>query len=152
VIADVPGLIEGAHAGHGLGHQFLRHVERTAVLVHVVDVSGASGRDPVEDLDVVRRELGLFDPAMLDKPQLVAANKVDALDDPDRLERLRARAAALHLPCLAISAAAGTGMPALLEAVWPYVAAARAAEAERLAAEADADVAAGLADEDDRRA
>ncbi len=62
VVADVPGLIEGAHTGHGLGHQFLRHVERTAVLVHVVDVSGASGRDPVEDLDIVRRELQLFDP------------------------------------------------------------------------------------------
>ncbi len=138
VVADVPGLIEGAHEGHGLGHQFLRHVERTAVLVHVVDVSGASGRDPVEDLDIVRRELELFDPAMLEKPQLVVANKIDALDEPDRLDRLRARAAELHLPFFAISAAAGTGVPALLEAAWPHVAAARAAEAAKLVIDASA--------------
>ena len=137
MVADVPGLIEGAHTGHGLGHQFLRHVERTAVLVHVVDVSGASGRDPVEDLDTVRRELQLFDPALLDKPQLVAANKIDALDDPERLAALRARAAALGLPCLAVSAAAGTGVAALLEAAWPHVAAAR--EAALLLAAADDD-------------
>jgi GTP-binding protein len=127
VVADVPGLIEGAHAGHGLGHQFLKHVERTAVLVHVVDVSGASGRDPVADLDTVRRELALFDPALLEKPQLVAPNKIDALDDPGRLLALERRAAQLGLPCLAISAAAGTGVPALLEAAWPFVAAAREA-------------------------
>ena len=81
VVADVPGLIEGAHEGHGLGHQFLKHVERTAVLVHVVDVSGASGRDPVADLDTVRRELGLFDMALLEKPQLVAAIKQVVPDD-----------------------------------------------------------------------
>ncbi|MGD9905456.1 MAG: GTPase ObgE [Vicinamibacterales bacterium] len=137
VVADVPGLIEGAHSGHGLGHQFLRHVERTAVLIHVVDVSGASGRDPVEDLDTVRRELGLFDPALLDKPQLVAANKIDALDDPGRLAALQARAAALALPCLPISAATGSGVAALLEAAWPHVAAARQA-ALVLAAEDDA--------------
>ncbi len=98
VVADVPGLIEGAHEGHGLGHQFLRHVERSAVLVHVVDVSGASGRDPVADLDTVLRELSLFDAGLLDKPQLVAANKIDALDEPERLAaaagaRGRARAA-----------------------------------------------------------
>ena len=127
MVADIPGLIEGAHEGHGLGHQFLRHVERTAVLVHVVDVSGASGRDPVEDLDTVRRELSLFAAALLDKPQLVAANKIDALDEPERLAALQARAAALGLPCLPISAAAGTGVAALLEAAWPHVAAARAA-------------------------
>ncbi|MEZ5294379.1 MAG: GTPase ObgE [Vicinamibacterales bacterium] len=138
VIADVPGLIEGAHTGHGLGHQFLRHVERTAVLVHVVDVSGASGRDPVTDLDVVRRELDLFDAAMLEKPQLVVANKIDALDEPARLDALRERAQALNLPFLAISAAAGTGVGALLEAVWPHVAAARAEEAARAAGDDDA--------------
>src|SRR5258708_10934101 len=80
-IADVPGLIEGAHRGEGLGHQFLRHLERTKVLVHVVDVSGASGRDPVDDLDTVRRELKLFQPALAAKPQLVAANKMDAVSD-----------------------------------------------------------------------
>jgi GTP-binding protein len=139
VIADVPGLIEGAHEGHGLGHQFLRHVERTAVLVHVVDVSGASGRDPVADLDTVRQELALFDPTMLEKPQIVAANKIDALDDPERLASLRARAEDLGLPCLSISAAAGTGVPALLEAAWPHVAVARAEYARRLGGEAEAE-------------
>ena len=81
VVADVPGLIEGAHRGLGLGHQFLRHLERTKVLVHLVDVSSATGRDPVEDFDTVRRELELFDAAFAAKPQIVAANKMDAVDD-----------------------------------------------------------------------
>ena len=78
----MPGLIEGAHEGHGLGHRFLRHIERTKVLVHLVDVSGASGRDPVEDFDTIIEELRLFDPKVAAKPQIVAANKIDALDDP----------------------------------------------------------------------
>jgi GTP-binding protein len=137
VVADVPGLIEGAHQGHGLGHQFLKHVERTAVLVHVVDVSGASGRDPVADLDTVRRELGLFEAALLEKPQLVAANKVDALDDPDRVERLEQHVTALGLPFFRISGVAGTGVPALLEAAWPVIAQARADEAASVALDAD---------------
>src|SRR5258708_213093 len=81
-VADVPGLIEGAHRGAGLGHQFLRHLERTQVLVHLVDMSG-TGRDPVEDLDKVRRELELFQPALAAKPQIVAANKVDVLEPED---------------------------------------------------------------------
>src|ERR1700751_529623 len=92
VVADVPGLIEGAHGGHGLGDKFLRHIERTKVLVHLVDVSGASGRDPVEDFDTIRRELELYTPEMLAKPQLVAANKIDALDDPKRVTALEKRA------------------------------------------------------------
>src|SRR5207244_7180276 len=81
VVADVPGLIEGAHRGLGLGHQFLRHLERTKVLVHLVDVSGATGRNPVDDFETVRAELTLFDPAFAAKPQIVAANKVDAMAD-----------------------------------------------------------------------
>src|SRR6266511_6306223 len=85
VVADVPGLIEGAHRGSGLGHQFLRHLERTKVLVHLVDVSGASERNPVADLDIVRRELELFQPPLAAKPQLVAANKLDAVD-PDEAD------------------------------------------------------------------
>src|SRR4029450_3153264 len=88
VVADVPGLIKGAHECHGLGDRFLRPVERTKVLIHLVDASGASGRDPVEDFDTIQNELRLFDPPLAAKPQLVAANKIDALDDPGALERL----------------------------------------------------------------
>jgi GTP-binding protein len=128
IVADVPGLIEGAHRGLGLGHQFLRHLERTRVLVHVVDVSGASGRDPVEDLDTVRRELELYRPELAAKPQLVAANKMDAVEPQTRDERvapLARRARALRLPFFTISAVTGEGLPALLEAVWASLAAGR---------------------------
>src|SRR6266705_1483820 len=91
VVADVPGLIEGAHRGLGLGHQFLRHLERTKMLVHLVDVCGASGRDPTEDLDTVRRELELFRPELAAKPQIVAANKIDAAgsEQKDAIAALR---------------------------------------------------------------
>lgn len=133
VVADVPGLIEGAHAGHGLGHQFLRHVERTQVLLHLVDVSSLSGRDPVEDFDVLLRELELYNPAMLAKPQIVVATKIDAIDDPERLSRLEAHVAALGRPCVRISAVTGEGVPALMEAVWPYVVEGRAADIAKLA-------------------
>jgi GTP-binding protein len=132
VVADVPGLIEGASEGHGLGHQFLRHIERTKVLVHLVDVSGASGRDPVEDFDTIRRELALYNPHLLDKPELVVANKIDAVDDPARVEALARRAAELDLPFFRISGVTGEGVPALLEAAWPHIAKAREAEAAAL--------------------
>jgi GTPase len=149
VVADVPGLIEGAHEGHGLGHRFLRHVERTQVLVHLIDVSSFSAREPVEDFDVILRELALFPPdeqpanagregdadhgeqswarrgSLAEKPMLVAANKIDALDDPERLARLRAHVAARNLPFFEISAATGRGVAGLLEAMWPFVAASR---------------------------
>ena len=126
-VADVPGLIEGAHRGQGLGHRFLRHLERTKVLVHVVDVSGASGRDPVDDLETVRRELRLFQPALAAKPQLVAANKMDAVDDEASagVVRLAERAAEHELPFFRISAVTGAGLPELLEAMWRHVAAER---------------------------
>jgi GTP-binding protein len=122
VVADVPGLIEGAHRGQGLGHQFLRHLERTKVLVHLVDISSLSGRDPVSDLDTVRRELELFHPELAAKPQIVAANKIDAVDDPSRIVSLARRASELDLPFLQISAATGEGLPALLEAMWKRLA------------------------------
>ena len=128
VVADVPGLIEGAHRGLGLGHQFLRHLERTKVLVHLVDVSGASGRDPVEDLETIRRELELFQPALAAKPQLVAANKLDAVDPDEadaRVAPLERRASELKLPFFRVSGATGAGVPELLDAVWRRLAAAR---------------------------
>ena len=119
VVADVPGLIEGAHEGHGLGHQFLRHIERTKVIIHLVDVSSASGRDAVEDFDTIRKELKLYNPELLKKPHLVAANKIDAVDDPKRVTALEKRAKKLKLKFFEISAVAGTGVKELIEAAWP---------------------------------
>jgi GTP-binding protein len=117
VAADIPGIIEGAHAGAGLGLQFLRHVERTRVLVHVVDASGLSGRDPVADLRAVREEVRQYDPALLERPQLVVASKRDAVADADPLPALRAEAEALGLPVLPISAVTGLGLLDLKRAV-----------------------------------
>jgi GTP-binding protein len=133
VVADVPGLIEGAHEGHGLGHQFLRHVERTKILIHLVDVSGGSGRRPVEDFETIRRELELYNRELLEKPQVVVANKIDALDNPEEVEALGRRARELGLPFFRISGVTGAGVPALLEAIWPAIADARQAEAAALA-------------------
>jgi GTP-binding protein len=129
VVADVPGLIEGAHEGRGLGHQFLRHIERTKVLIHLVDVSGASGRDPVEDFETIRRELELHNPDLIEKPQLVAANKIDALDDPAKVTALEKRAKKLKLKFFRISAVTGEGVSTLIEAAWPIIADARRHEA-----------------------
>src|SRR3989442_457858 len=125
VVADVPGLIEGAHTGAGLGYQFLRHVERTKVLIHVVDVSSASGRDPVHDFTAIVEELRLFNPKVAAKPQLVAANKMDALDDPSRLERLEQHVRKVGLPVFRISGVTGEGVDELLEAAWRQIAAVR---------------------------
>ena len=128
VVADVPGLIEGAHTGHGLGHRFLSHLERTKVLVHLVDISSSTGRDPVADFDVITRELALFPgrdasgERLADKPLLVAANKMDALDDPERLQRLQEHLQSAGIPLYPVSAATGQGLDVLLEAVWREVA------------------------------
>ena len=127
VVADVPGLIEGAHTGHGLGDRFLGHLERTRVLVHLVDVSSFSGRDPVEDFDLIQRELSLFrDETVIDtvggplsdKLRIVAANKIDVLDEPARLERLRQHVGQLGLGVFPVSAVTGQGIDVLLEAIW----------------------------------
>jgi GTP-binding protein len=126
VAADVPGLIEGAHEGHGLGDKFLRHIERTKVLVHLVDVSGASGRDPVHDFDTILNELRLFDAKVAEKPQIVAATKMDAIDDPSRVAALERLVRDRGLPFYRISAVAGTGIDELLEAMWRQIAAVRA--------------------------
>ncbi|HEX5213917.1 MAG TPA: GTPase, partial [Vicinamibacterales bacterium] len=128
VVADVPGLIEGAHEGHGLGTKFLAHLERTKVLVHVIDVSSASGRDPVEDFEVICRELELFQgsgddtaESLATKRRIAAANKIDALDDPERLERLKKHLKKKKVPLFQISSASGEGLPQLLEAMWKEV-------------------------------
>jgi GTP-binding protein len=101
----------------------------------MIDVSEASGRDPVEDFDVVRRELMLFDRALLDRPQIVAANKMDVLGDQGRLDRLRARSGELGMPLFAVSAVTGDGVRALLEAMWQRIAEAR--ERERRSADVE---------------
>jgi GTPase len=142
VVADVPGLIEGAHEGHGLGHQFLRHIERTKILVHLVDVSGASGRNPVEDFDTIREELRRFDERVAAKPQIVVATKIDALDEPARLDSLRRHVQNKRLPFVEISAVSGDGLDELLETIWRGIVAARetVAEAEPEATEASIDL------------
>ena len=117
VVADIPGLIEGAHEGHGLGDRFLRHIERTKVLLHLVDVSSVSGRDPVNDYEVINRELAAYDSKLAARPQIVAATKLDALDEPDRLESLRERAARDQRPFFAISSVTGAGVRELMIAV-----------------------------------
>jgi GTP-binding protein len=122
VVADVPGLIKGAHEGHGLGHQFLRHIERTKVLIHLVDVSGASGRDPVDDYETIIEELRLFSAKVAAKPQLVAANKIDALQDASRVRALERRAKKDGFPFFRISGVTGEGVDALLEAAWREIA------------------------------
>jgi GTP-binding protein len=126
VAADVPGLIKGAHEGHGLGHQFLRHIERTKVLVHLVDVSGLSGRDPVEDFDTILAELAAFSPQVAAKPQLVVANKIDAVDDAALVKKLERHVKKQDLPFFRISAVTGDGVDPLLEAMWREIAAVRA--------------------------
>jgi len=117
VVADIPGLIEGAHAGHGLGTRFLRHIERTRLLAHLVDVSEASGRDPVHDFEVVIKELASFSQELARKPMLVVASKIDVAQDPGRLESLRAMAAEKGLPFLAISSVTGAGIEELKRAM-----------------------------------
>jgi GTP-binding protein len=112
-VADLPGLIEGAHLGAGLGIQFLKHIERTSVVVHLVDVSDASGRpDPVEDFKTITAELKSFDPALALKPTLVVAAKIDVAN-PDKLKKLKAMAKRKKLPFYEISAVTGEGIEPL---------------------------------------
>jgi GTP-binding protein len=127
VVADIPGLIEGAHLGHGLGVQFLRHIERTRLLVHLVDVSEATGRDPVEDFDIVMGELASFSEDLVKKPMILVASKMDVAQDPSRVEALRQLAAQRNLPYYEISSATGLGIEELKFAMAELVLAAPAA-------------------------
>ena len=113
VVADIPGLIEGAHLGHGLGIQFLRHIERTRLLVHLVDVSEASGRDPVHDFETVMEELASFSEDLVKKPMIVVASKMDIAQDPARVEALHAHATARGFAYFEISSATGQGIDSL---------------------------------------
>jgi GTPase len=138
VLADVPGLLPGASEGLGLGTRFLRHLSRTAVLVHLLDVSGLTGRDPLDDFDAINRELALASPALAAKPQIVVASKLDLAETRDRLGDARERFAGRGVTLLGVSGATGAGTRDLVGRIAAAVAAARgeppdAAEASPLA-------------------
>ena len=117
VVADIPGLIEGAHLGHGLGVQFLKHIERTRLLAHLVDVSEATGRDPVEDFEIVMRELAGFSQDLAAKPMMLIATKIDAAQDAIRVASLEALARQRNLPFFRISSVTGEGLDQLKRAM-----------------------------------
>ena len=116
VIADIPGLIEGASEGVGLGHEFLRHIERTKVIIHIVDAAGTEGRDPVADIYAINRELEAYDPEVAKRPQVIAANKIDAIFDPetDPVSRIKEEFEPKGIAVYPISAVSGQGIKELL--------------------------------------
>lgn len=121
VVADIPGLIEGAHEGAGLGIHFLRHVERTRLLVHLVDVSESSGREPVEDFEVILRELESFSEDLASKPMFVVASKIDVAQDSTRMEALEAAATERGMPFFRISGVTGEGLDTLRFAMGEHI-------------------------------
>ena len=125
ILADIPGLIEGAHAGHGLGHEFLRHIQRAGILVHLVEPEPIDGSDPLTNYRVIRDELKLFDPALVERPEIVAVSKAEL---PAAAEVRQQLADSLDRDVLAISAVTGAGLDKLLYAIG------RALDAQRLAA------------------
>jgi GTP-binding protein len=118
VIADIPGLIEGAHEGAGLGHDFLRHVERTRVLVHVLDTSGLEGRNPIEDFYKINQELAKYNPKLSEKPQIIAANKMDLPESEEWLKKIREELEPKGFKIYPISAATKMGILELKFAIW----------------------------------
>lgn len=117
VIADIPGLIEGANEGVGLGHDFLRHIERTKVFVHVVDAAGIEGMDPLESLEKVNRELELYNPKLLDRPQIIAANKMDLHEAKENFDKIKSIYEEKNVSVFPISAATNQGIDDLLASV-----------------------------------
>ena len=115
VMADIPGIIEGAAEGAGLGHDFLRHIDRCRLLIHIVDVSGSEGRDPVEDFEAINAELKQYSPELAGRKMIVAANKVDIMEDPALLDRLRAHVESQGMELFEISAAAHQGTRELVK-------------------------------------
>src|ERR1043166_2229908 len=135
VIADIPGLIEGAHTGAGLGDRFLRHIERTKLLLHLVDVSSISERDPVSDYEIINRELANYDADLAARPQIVVATKIDALDEPERLQSLKGRAQQDSRRFFAISSVTGEGVRELIRFVGKEVEQHRARKPPRITAD-----------------
>lgn len=121
IMADIPGLIEGANEGVGLGHNFLRHVERTKLLVHIVDIAELDGRDAVSDFDVINRELELYNPDVAKRPQIVVANKIDILPDSEKLDAFKATMKSRGYDVFAISAATNQGVTELMRHVYETV-------------------------------
>lgn len=119
VACDIPGLIEGAHKGKGLGIEFLRHVERTRILVHVIDMAAVDGKDPLEVYGQVNDELSAYEASLADKPQIIAANKMDI---PEAEKNLKSFKRAVQQPVFPVSCATGEGLDRLLEAVWDRLA------------------------------
>lgn len=119
VIADIPGLIEGASEGVGLGHQFLRHIERTRVMIHIVDAASVEGRDPIADIYAINKELEAYNPEIAKRPQVIAANKIDVIwsKDEDPVAKLKAEFEPQGIPVYPISAVSGDGLNELLWAV-----------------------------------
>ncbi|MCL2843222.1 MAG: GTPase ObgE [Oscillospiraceae bacterium] len=117
VLADIPGLIEGAAEGAGLGHDFLRHVDRCRLIVHVVDVSGSEGRNPLEDFEAINAELAAYSPELASRPQIVVANKLDIVQDSAQLDTFRAEMEARGLPFLSLSAATHQGIGDLISLI-----------------------------------
>ena len=118
VMADIPGLIEGAADGVGLGHDFLRHIERTKILIHVLDVSGSEERDPIEDFEKINKELSQYSEKLSKKLQIVAANKIDLLESDEPMQRLQKYMDERHIEVYPVCAATGEGLPELMEYVW----------------------------------
>lgn len=119
VIADIPGLIEGASEGIGLGHEFLKHIERTKVLIHMVDAASTEGRDPIDDINKINAELKAYNPDLMNRPQVIAANKIDAIYDGDEsiIDKLKAEFEPKGIKVFGISAVSGKGLKELLYAV-----------------------------------
>ena len=130
VLADIPGLIEGAHEGVGLGHDFLRHIERTKLILHVLDVAGSEGRDPIEDFNQINQELSLYSEKLAKRPQIVVANKTDLPDAAEKIEAVREYVTKLGYEFYPISAATGEGVQELMWRVQELVDQLEAPEAE----------------------
>ena len=115
VIADIPGLIEGASKGQGLGHDFLRHIERTRLLIHLIDVSSSEGRDPIEDFDIINNELFSYSAALKERPQIIVLNKADLLSDSNKALEIKEHFVSLGYDTFITSAATSKGLNELLD-------------------------------------
>ena len=118
VMADIPGLIEGASQGVGLGHEFLRHVERSSVLIHVLDIAGSEGRDPLSDFEIINNELEIYSPALAQKKQIVAGNKIDLITNQTELEQIKQQIESKGYSFFPICTLTGEGIKPLLEKAW----------------------------------